>query len=395
MPHGNFIDRWVAYASERTESPEIFHKYMAYTAVSVTLGNRAWLPWTNGKLFPNLYILFLSESASYKSSAISMIKDVIDEVDEGIEAPHDCTSASLANTFKKYKQGFIPVDEFEIILKAEEGHFSTVKTMLTSVYDCPRKYRLPYRVSQDIEGDKKFVEHPVFSLAAAITPHTFVKNASIEDLKGGFLSRFITVPGKKPKRSIPTPPGVDWGLIRSFAESLKRLRDPLFWDKDRPAEITDGARRIRSEWYNQVKDLMDTDPNYIEMANSVNRIRTYALKFALLHSIAEGKDHLVEEDDILEGIEISNTAILSLFRCMSNLEVTCSKDKSVKNIEQARETLRSYTKENPATKTILYKAIRHLYKRDADQIISTLADRKEIKIDYGPNGHQSIWWTGD
>lgn len=388
----NFVDRWVNYASERTEAPEVFHKYMAYLAIAVTVGNRAWFPWTNGKLFPNLFILFLSESASYKSTAINMIRDVINEVDEDIEVPSDVTSASLANVFRKYKQGFLPVDEFSIILRAEDGHFSTVKTMLTSVYDCPRKYRLPYRMQED-DADKQFIEHPVFSLVGATTPHTFVKDADAEDMKGGFLSRFITVPGKKGNRSIPTPPGVDWNFIKNQAANLKQLRDPRFWNPNQPITMTDDARAVRGEWYGQIKELMDSHPDYIELSNSVNRIRTYAIKFAIIHSIIEGRDHLIDAPDVIEGINLANNAIEALFSCMKNLEVACSDDKWVKNMAKAEVYLASNAVERSVTRTDLYRHVPHVSKRDMDNIITTLKDSGKIRTEFGPNGAVKLKWA--
>jgi hypothetical protein len=388
----NFVERWVAYAQERTEAPEIFHKYMAYMAVSSVLGNRAWFPWTSGRLFPNLFILFLSESASFKSTAINMIRDVLNEIDENIEVPSDVTSASLANVFKKYKQGFLPVDEFSIILRAEDGHFSTVKTMLTSVYDCPRRYRLPYRMQED-DGDKQSIEFPVFSLVAAITPHTFVKDADAEDMKGGFLSRFITVPGKKATRSIPTPPGVDWDFIRACAENLKKLRDPIFWDATRPILMTDGAREVRGVWYKRITDLMDSHPDYIDLSNSVNRARTYAIKFAMLHSVIEGRDHLIDEEDVREGINIADAAIEALFRCMKNLEVSCSDDKWVKNMAKAEGYLTEHAAATAVSKTDLYKHIKHISKRDMDNILTTLRDSGRVKMEPGPNGAVKIHWN--
>lgn len=395
MPDKNFVERWVDYASERTEAPPVFHKYMAYMAVATTLGNRAWMGWNDGKLFPNLYILFLSESASYKSTAINMIRNVISLVDEEIETPSDCTSASLANVFKKYKQGFLPVDEFSTILRAEDGHFSTVKTMLTSIYNCPKRYRLPYRMQED-EADKQFIEYPVFSIVAATTPHTFMKDADIEDMKGGFLSRFITVPGKKTGRSIPIPPDEDMEAICGFSESLKNLRNPQFWNPSIPIKFKVEARHLMAGWYDTIKDKMDTDPAYMEMANAVNRVRTYAIKFAMLHSIIEGRtgedDHMILEPDILEGIKIANSAIESMFASMLDLETLSSDSVSVKNLAKAEKYLSQNAVAGPVMKTDLYKIMKRTTKHEMDQIIATLKDSGRIKTEASPNGSFWITW---
>lgn len=364
---------------------------MAYLAVSATLGNRAWIPWTNGKLFPNMYLLMLSESASYKSTAIDMIRDVLNEVHDEIEAPSDCTSASMANVFRKYKQGLLCVDEFSTILKAEEGHFSTVKTMLTSIYNSPRRYKLPYRMQEDT-ADKDYIEHPVFSLVAATTPHTFVKDADIEDMKGGFLSRFITIPGRQSERCIHTPPGVDWGKIKGFASSLKNLRDARFWNPEQPVEITDEARAVRAEWYSSIRIKLDREPEYIELANAINRIRTYALKFAMLHSIVEGRDHKIDTEDISEGIKIANAAIESLFKCMINLEVSCSDNEWTKNYAKAELYLSQNAAVGPVIKTDLYRHIRHISKKELDNILITMKDAGKIKVEISPNGMTNVTW---
>jgi hypothetical protein len=387
----NFVDRWVDYASDRTEAPEIFHRYMAYMAVSVSLGERAWFPWNSGKLFPNIYMLFLAESAAYKSTAINMIRDVINEVDDEIEVPNDFTSASLSRILVKYRRGFIPVDEFSIILKASEGHFSTVKNILTSVYDTPRRYRLPYR-KEDEEGDKNVLRYPVFSITAATTPETFVKDASLEDLKGGFLSRFIIIPGDDTDKCISTPPGADDYEIRRFAGSLKRLRDEAFWDSSQPLELSNEAWQMRDRWYREIWELMKTNHQYKEFSNSVNRARTYAIKFSMLQSVIEGHDHVIEAEDMEVGIKMADSAIRSLFSSMGNLEVASSNDKWVQFLAKARSVLKNHPEDNPTSRTKLYKTIRHIKKQEMDQVLGTLQDRKEISIEVGPNGQQTIHW---
>jgi hypothetical protein len=112
----------------------------------------------------------------------------------------------------------------------------------------------------------------------------------------------------------------------------------------------------------------------------------------MLHSIVEGRDHLIEQEDVVEGIKIANAAIEALFLCMKNLEVVCSTDKWVKNMARAEIFLSENASTNAVSKTDIYKYIKHISKRDMDNIITTLKDSGRIKTESGPNGALKVQW---
>ena len=383
----SFVDRWVNYASERTEAPREFHKYMAYLAVSVALGKRAWMPWAGGRLFPNLYFLTLAKSASFKSTALNIIKRVIKRIDQFCILPDDFTDAALNKAIYKYQEGLIPLDEFARLLKADEGPFANVKTVLTSVYDCPESYRLPYRV-QDAEGDTRMVPYPVFSISAASTADSVVKTLDLEDLRGGFMTRFFFVTGTPTENSIPIPPGDDEAQLDAFAEALKQLRNPAVLDPHRPIEIDESAKAVYSPWYNRLKYLMEEQGEYRDLSSSINRLRHYAVKFAMLNAIVdwstEDRHPVVRGQNMEAGIEIAEEGIRNLMSCMSNLECTSSKDRLVQMMSQVREYAKS--KRSNITRSDIYDNVKKLDKRNLSLIIETMLDAHELEIVPAPNG---------
>jgi len=391
MPQGDFVKRWVEYASEYTEAPEIFHKYMAYLAVSVTLGRRAWIPWPGGMLFPNLYILVMAKSASYKSTAANMIKRVIRRVDNQILIPDDFTDAGLNRLVAKFNEGLIAVDEFAKVLKAEEGHFTQVKNILTSIYDCPEEYILPFRVQDGVDHAIR-INYPVFSVAASAIADTVMRFMDIEDMRGGFKTRFIYVTGEGSGKDIPLPKGDDEAKLREFAESLKRLRDPAFFNPARPISFSPEAEETFTPWYKEIKKRMYSDQSYSELSGAINRLRGYAVKFAILDSVVNWStqdDHpVVRPEHMTQGIEMANSGIENLFSCMSNLEVASSKDKNTQFIARAREFFKTYKEK--ITRSEIYSALRRATKRDINMVIETLLDSGEIEPGPGYNGKQTF-----
>ncbi len=383
----SFVDRWVNYVSDRTEAPREFHKYMAYLAVSVALGRRAWMPWAGGRLFPNLYFLTLAKSASFKSTAINNIKKVIRRIDQHCILPDDFTDASLNLAIFKYQEGLITLDEFSRLLKAEDGPFANVKTVFTSVYDCPESYRLPYRV-QDREGDTRMVPYPVFSIAAASTADSVVKTLDLEDLRGGFMTRFFFITGSASDNSIPIPPGDDDDQINAFATALRQLRDTAVLDPHRPIGIADCAKAVYAPWYNRLKFLMEDHGEYRDLASSINRIRHYAVKFAMLNAIVdwstEDPHPVIRAANMEKGIEIAEEGIRNLMTCMGNLECTSSKDRLVQMMAQVREYCK--VKRQEITRADIYDNVKKLDKRNLSLIIETMVDAHELELHPAPNG---------
>lgn len=392
----NFVDRWVRFASQITEAPDIFHKYMAYTGISVILGKRAWTNWGTTKLFPNLYLLLLAKSGSFKSHAADMIKDAVSEVSDEIEAPQDFTAASLDQIIYKRKTGLIAPDEFSTILRQEDGHFSTVKTILTSIYNCPKKYRLRYRV-KDEEGDKKAIEHPVFSVVTSTTPNTFMRDARIEDMKSGFLSRFIIVPAEDSGRRFNRPREINRNDYSTLTRVLSTAYRTDFIDQNRPITFTDEANELHRQWYGQIRERMENDFMYSQFSNSVIRMTVYAIKFAMLEAVmnwTNDETHpTIDVQDMRKGIEVANEGISSVFSCMEMLEDESVSDRSIKNLAKAEEFL-SKPGNSPVTKAELYRHLRRIHKHEMERILGTLVDSGKVSIEPGANGRQDITWRG-
>src|SRR5262245_35982101 len=59
---------------EHTESPRVFHVWSALTGVAACMGRKTWLPWVDGQLFSNVYVLLVGSPASRKSTAMKIME---------------------------------------------------------------------------------------------------------------------------------------------------------------------------------------------------------------------------------------------------------------------------------------------------------------------------------
>lgn len=75
----DFVESFVQSTKE-FESPTSFWKWSAYSAVAATLRFNCYLNWGTSKLYPNLYILLLADSAAYrKDAAPELVAELLKE----------------------------------------------------------------------------------------------------------------------------------------------------------------------------------------------------------------------------------------------------------------------------------------------------------------------------
>lgn len=76
FPVGSWLDRYMDYARKREESADSFLLGSVIPVVAMALARRVWLPWGDGKVFPNLFAMLAGPPGDRKSSAINMAEKV-------------------------------------------------------------------------------------------------------------------------------------------------------------------------------------------------------------------------------------------------------------------------------------------------------------------------------
>jgi len=60
------------------EAPQIFHRWAALSCLSHAVGRKVWVQWgILGNVYPHLYLIFVGDPGSKKSTAMNIAKNLI------------------------------------------------------------------------------------------------------------------------------------------------------------------------------------------------------------------------------------------------------------------------------------------------------------------------------
>jgi len=214
-----FIDRYIAYATKRTDAPAEFHEALSLSVLSVVVGRRAVLRLAHGDAYPILWVLILADSTLFrKSTAMDIARDQLEQLDRELLTPNDFTPQRFVAILAEHdgRPLLFVRDEFSGFYDGlNRLDFMTgLKEALMNVYDGRpfRREKMRPKGTKDSptkDDDWKFdVRAPFLSMAVATTEERFADVARVNDVHSGFLARFgIVLPGKdlperKPVRAI-------------------------------------------------------------------------------------------------------------------------------------------------------------------------------------------------
>jgi uncharacterized membrane protein len=275
-----------------------------------------WLDrgWEDYLLYPNIYVLFVAESATTrKSQAIDMGLSLLREAIPDIYTIGDsATPEGIIKhvnrvTHSKGSNGQVRVstessllihaDELASLFSFDKQRASRMGILLTRVYRSPKKYE------HTTSGEGKVeIYNPYFTLIAATAPQNL--KVIPPDSTGGLMGRLIFVAEKARRATIA------WGpKLRQTKKSpgqIAELRQALVADLYRISHLegeirpTPEAIDIFEEWYNEQADKKYASPS-LDAFHA--RSHDTALQLATLLCVAETDDLILRPSHILGGIK--------------------------------------------------------------------------------------------
>jgi hypothetical protein len=311
----NWIDSYLAFTEEQ-ESPEAFHFWMALVVLSASLRRRVWLDrgWDDYLLYPNIYVLFVAESATTrKSQAIDMGLSILREAVPDIYTIGDsATPEGIIKhvnrvTHSKGSNGQVRVstessllihaDELASLFSFDKQRASRMGILLTRVYRSPKKYE------HTTSGEGKVeIFNPYFTLIAATAPQNL--KVIPPDSTGGLMGRLIFVAEKSRRATIAWGPKLRQ-MKRSSSE-ISELRRLLIADLYRIAHLegeihpTAEAVDVFEQWYNAQADKKYSSPS-LDAFHA--RSHDTALQLATLLCVSDSDDLVMRPSHVLGGIK--------------------------------------------------------------------------------------------
>lgn len=288
----SWIDAFID-ATDNLESPVLFRRWSAISAIAATLEQKVWLT-TSSNLYPNLYVFLIGHPGTGKTKTIRMARRYLQTVPEPLLAPKSLTFASLVDALQRSKRMLIrlpdPALEYNTMLIAadELGTFihkydKEMADGLSAFFD-PDEYGHERR-----GGDIKIkIKSPQLNLLCGSTPSNLVDTLPDSAWGQGFTSRVIMV--FSDERIV----GDDFANVTSSLNS--DLSDDLSHISTLVGqfEVTADYRNLVNLWREQGEKPYPTHPKLIHY-NSRRRVSLY--KLSMIAAVDKSDQLILTRDD--------------------------------------------------------------------------------------------------
>lgn len=325
----SWLDDLVKEHSE-FESPLSFWKWSALSAISAIVKDQIWLPRYLYKLYPNIYVMLHAESGLKKGPPVSMANQLVSSVNNTrVISGRSSIQAILKEMGTSHTiPGGKVISTSTAFICSSELSSSIVDDpvaakILTDLYD--RHYRVSdWRSLLKMETFN--LKDPTITMLTAtndaMSQSFFDKSA----IQGGFFARtFIIYENEENKANaliIPPKWIPDYQKSSEYLKTLSQLKgsftpmgssdkDELhtiwFKSKDEQGYLTE-AGLVYQEWYNNFKKTIK-EQGIKDSTGTLNRFGDSVLKVAMLLSLSEKSDLIINEQAMIEAIDICEKLI--------------------------------------------------------------------------------------
>lgn len=317
-PKNEFLATYLEYV-EDTESPRIFHLWVAITGISACLGRRSFLPFGIGPVFPNIYSLLVGPPGTRKSTAINImarrirkntgvkfapedtagqrqgliaalkggIKDEDDEINGVLSAADAASAIKLIETMEHKIDArdehvmFAAASEFDSFIGTRAREFAAFLGKMWDGED----------YDYTLKNEKHVLTHPLLTIIGGTTPANIQDSLPQSSIGQGFTSRIIFVYANRKYKDISRPKE----LPRGLEKKIDKVFNELFYYFDGEFKETQEARKLLDDIYHRETEI--SDPRFVYYCE---RRHQHLLKTSMCLAAAR-KSLIIEIDDIKEA----------------------------------------------------------------------------------------------
>ena len=214
-----FTEAYLNYAHEFTDCPDPFLLWGSLLAISASLSRTVMVETGSWNVSPHIWLILIGKSSSHKSTAISIVENLIEMVDPERSAPYEFTSEAIIQSLSKNSNRLFVFDEakafFDMLSKKYNESLKSLFTIL---------YRKPTYSRTTMKHGTLFIQNAYIPMGMATTPEWL--RQSLQDAEqsamSGFLARFLMVPYKENgTHPMALPPPHDPEKFRGLVDKLK------------------------------------------------------------------------------------------------------------------------------------------------------------------------------
>lgn len=417
------VREYVESICRSTDADPVLVLMAVISAMSARIGRRLYLPVTEyfTKLFCNVWVLVLSLSGSFKTTAINKgcrivyqknseimkqiemikgdpayqndpeeLKKRITEIEAtGCLLPNRMSAEGLLDLLGKGCGGLLPASEFgEWLANLGKSHNTGLKPLFTDLYDVPMQYSYVTR-----GGGHLIIRRPYISILGVSTLEWIRANVALGDVGSGFFARFLlfyppqkkAIPPALPNESEP----VDIFAEQIIVDRLNKLPPDL------PIRLKPDSRsyfeRIHAGIYAAIEQLNDRDQELL--APYIKRWSPYVLKVAMIFQAVQDPKKWIQD---VEGgktgfvsVENIQAAAAVVEYAMKSTVYLFQDQLGMSKFQMACKAVLEFIAKNGGT-VIRHKLLSSKVLSDGakqyDEIIETLMQQNRIEII--PNKHK-------
>jgi hypothetical protein len=375
-----FTEKYLEYAKEFTDCPDVFLMWGALLAISASLSRKVYVEIGAWNQSPNLWIVLIGKSSSHKSTAISRVEDLIESIDVDRLAPSEFSQEAIIDSLSKNSTRLFIFDEAKSFFDSMTKTYNQgLNALLTTLYRKPNYSRTT------IKHGTLNIQNAYLSMGMATTPEwlrSSLQNAE-ESAMSGFLSRFLMIPysgnGNTPFPKPPPHDAMKFEGLKNILRSFKRIEHPF--------KYTPKADVSFHSWF---KEITERENNALPMLGGFfEHFKNEAIhKLSIIMAIDRG------EEDITE------TAFQEAAACLKYVETmlpTLIEDLTSDTIERDRHKIIRYMKEQAASRREDLANAVHIHGDKLSFHLRGMISDDLIKMWQEPTKTRKVWmieWIG-
>lgn len=293
-----FIDDFVDYNKDFTGCPEIFVRWAGLYALSAVANHKHIIRRGNWDVRPNIWILLLGNSSSFKSIGLSSARKILHEACPHILASQEYSHEAFIEDVAMNPHRIFFYDEAESYWKMlAQKYNAPMRSAMMSLYNnVPIQRRIK---GKDGKGETHTITDSYVCWAGASTPFQIASHldGSTTDLLSGMLPRFIIVPYFGKETYIEEPPGDDLGKRQNL---IRRLEE-LYKSPARQYSYTPEALAIKHKWLMRFTKRMEGAE--LLMTAFYKKMRDEHIHKIAMISAFERESPVMDVEDVNNAIE--------------------------------------------------------------------------------------------
>lgn len=377
---------------ENTEPPINLQRWSLIGTLGAWLGRQCWIPFSNTRINPNQFIMFVGDPGCRKTTAIKQAVGLITELGydtiaadktskegflmslagqeyqeklnnhRGRKAEDILESVDVLGVDDKMpKEMFVTADEFNDFMGDSNVEFQTLLGRFWDWHDEHIPYRYVLRNSKPL-----VVYQPTVSILSGNTPSNFAKCFPPDSIGQGFMSRLILVRGEASGKKFDDPPPPDQRLKDEVLARLLDIKQRVIG----PMTLTEEAKHMRGMIYRTWPELEDTRFKHYSTRRYMHLMKLTIIMAASRASL------LVEAEDVLRA----NTLLTYTESLMPKAMGEVGASKASKAADKIMQVL--YEAREPKTVSDLFKVVRSDVEKIADvaQLVASLQAADKIQL---------------